>query len=146
MIGPLRLGCWTLALSVGLFRLKKNYDVDLVLGLLTQPPAMVIAFGFADEPSSFLFNIEDSIVHDLRDFKDPRGSAVTHPVLSVRIGTGVATMEWVLLWLKRHEADIVLKIQTCARFRVLFVEHSQFGASLGANNSGRASQAGVQSG
>lgn len=42
---------WTLALSVGIFRLMEEYDVDSVLDLLALSRGNEIEFGVVDEPS-----------------------------------------------------------------------------------------------
>lgn len=63
---------WALALSVGLFRLMAEYDVDLVLGLLASAQSNEINLCVADEPGWFLLSFKDSVVYELRTFEDPK--------------------------------------------------------------------------
>lgn len=83
-IGSLGSFCWTLILSVGLFSLMEEYDVDLVLGGLALVRASEIDFGVAEKPVWFPFNSEDGIVYDPRTFKDPGRSVITHHSIPVQ--------------------------------------------------------------
>lgn len=69
--GPTGLLCCTLSFSVGLFRLIKECDVDLLLEILTLVCADKILVKIADASCSFPFNYEDSIESDQRglDFR-----------------------------------------------------------------------------
>lgn len=68
VVAPLGLRCWTLELSVGIFRLVEEYGVDQILGLLALARANDIVFSEAGERGWFPFKFEDSIVYDLRAF------------------------------------------------------------------------------
>lgn len=60
MIGPLGSRCCCVAQSAGLFRLKKEYGVDPVPGLLAVARANEIDFDVENEPDSFLLNSRTS--------------------------------------------------------------------------------------
>lgn len=62
----------------------EEYDVDVVLGLLSLVPATEISFRVAGEPSWFQLSFEDSIVYDLKVFDDPGRFSIAHTAVPLR--------------------------------------------------------------
>lgn len=84
VIGLLGLCFWKLALRVERFFPMEEYDVDLVPGLLASALANEIDSGVQEEPDSFSFNFEDSLMYDHRAFENLGRSATKHLAVPVR--------------------------------------------------------------
>lgn len=84
VIDLLGLRYWTLALSVGLFQLLEKYYVDAELDQDAPARASEIEFGAAENLGWFPFDFEDSILYDVRAFKDLQHTAISHLAVLVR--------------------------------------------------------------
>lgn len=65
VVGSIDLGCWKLALSVGLFLIMEKYDIDPVMSLLALLRTDKINFVVAKKTGLLSFRLEDSIELDL---------------------------------------------------------------------------------